>query len=159
MKRRKRIDWIKLLIWIGGIEMVGIVGGLVTAQSVTTWYVTLNKPWFNPPSWIFGPVWTVLYGMLGFVGYVLWREKKESVKAIRKLFMWQLGLNAIWSPVFFGLSSSYLGLLVIGSLWVVLVRLLGRLWQSHRQMVYWLLPYFAWVSFASILNFSIYWLN
>lgn len=159
MMAKKKINWKSLGLWVVGVEFVGITGGIITAGAIEGWYVTLEKPWFSPPNWIFGPVWTVLYAMVGISGYLIWVQKAKSVGLARKLFGFQLVLNGVWSPIFFGLQNPLLAMVVIGGLWCVLVLLIRQLWQTKRYIVWWLVPYFGWVSFASILNLAIVYLN
>ena len=160
LKRSKKIEWNRLLVSIAMIEAIGIIGGFFSAGAIDGWYMTLNKPWFNPPNWIFGPVWTVLYLMLAIAWYWLWIDKKgKKLSKIKVLFWVQVGLNALWSPAFFILRSVELGLVVMVSLWLTLTCLLKEL-RIIRPKIFWVLvPYFVWVSFAAVLNLSIWMLN
>lgn len=158
MKQRGQ-NWLRLILWVVGVELVGITGGLITTEAIAGWYVFLEKPRFSPPNWVFGPVWTVLYAMIGYVGYKLWSEKGKKTKRERQLFLVQLVLNAIWSPVFFGLKRLDWSLVVISGLWIVLAVLINKLWQKRLKLAVWLVPYWLWVSFAVILNLSIWRLN
>ncbi len=157
MVTRDKGDWVKLGVWIVGIELVGILGSMFTVSNIESWYVSLEKPVFNPPNWVFGPVWTILYAMLGWVGYSLW--KKKGNKKMKWLFAGQLALNAMWSPVFFGARETMLALIIIVSLWIVLVRLMKLAYARKREIFWWLVPYFGWVSFATVLNAAIVGLN
>ncbi len=159
-KRKKKIEWNRLLVSVVVIQLIGIVGSIFSMGSIESWYQTLNKPWFIPPDWIFGPVWTALYLALGVGWYLIWIErKKKKILNVKVLFWVQICLNALWSPVFFLLRSITLGLLVIVSLWVVLVFLLKELWEAERRVFWLLIPYFGWVSFAMVLNLMIWKLN
>lgn len=137
-----------------------VIGGGLTIGAVTApgeWYAALNKPWFNPPGWIFGPVWTVLYVLIAVVG---WRAYAAGPSSRRMRLWWgQLALNFVWSPVFFALQRPDLALLVILALLTTLVMLLRTCWSQDRPSALALLPYLAWVSFASLLNLSIFILN
>lgn len=151
----------KLLISIIGCELVGILGGVFTISSIPTWYATLNKPFFSPPNWIFGPVWTLLYFLMGLSFYLIWTQSKKNkqVKTATKYFFYQLALNFIWSPIFFGLKSPLLALFVIIAMWVMIILTIKKFYPLSKTASYLLIPYFLWVSFATILNASITILN
>ncbi|MFA6605337.1 MAG: TspO/MBR family protein, partial [Patescibacteria group bacterium] len=121
----------------------------------------LNKPSFNPPSWIFGPVWTTLYILMGIALYLIWQEglKKAFVKNSFILFIVNLVLNSLWSITFFGLQNPALAFLVIVLLWITILVLIIRFYRINKLASYLLIPYLLWVSFASVLNFSIWQLN
>ena len=134
----------------------GLIGSIATSQSVISWYPTLNKSFINPPSWLFAPVWTVLYIMMGFALYYAWRSKKK----VDLTWFWvQLGLNVIWSFLFFGLQNPWFAFYEIILLWVAIVLTIVAFWKPVRRSAYLLFPYLAWVSFASILNLSIALIN
>lgn len=133
---------------------VGAIGGWATASSVSTWFPTLAKPSFNPPSWVFGPVWTTLYIMMGTAAYLAWRAGASLT-----LFWVQLGLNLGWSLLFFGLRRPDLAFFEILLLWGFILATLVGFWRVNRTAGYLLVPYLAWVSFASVLNFAIWRLN
>lgn len=142
--------------------VIGYLSGTVTRESITTWYPTLVKPIFNPPNWIFAPVWTLLYAMMGVAGGIIWNHletNKEQVKKAFTFFIIQLALNALWSYLFFGLHNPLLALLEIIILWLMIFETYVQ-FKSINKLAGWLLiPYLAWVSFATILNASIWWLN
>ena len=123
---------------------------------VPTWYAALNKPAYNPPDWIFGPVWTALYIMMGVAFYLFW--KKKARKAIT-IFIIQLALNTLWSILFFGLKSPFLALMDIILLWAFILAtiLTGR--KFSKAASYLLVPYLLWVSYAFVLNASIWSIN
>jgi benzodiazapine receptor len=140
---------------------VGFLSGIVTAESVETWYRTLAKPSFNPPNWIFAPVWTVLYIMMGISAGLIYNKgikRKEVVYAL-KFFLAQLILNGIWSILFFGFQSPFIAFVEVVFLWVVLLFTIIYFYRIHRPAAYLLVPYMLWISFASVLNFSIWILN
>lgn len=151
----------KLIISIIGCQLVGILGSVFTVSAIPTWYVTVNKPFFAPPSWIFGPVWTLLYFMMGVSLYLIWKQgwQKNKVKIAIKYFLAQLALNFLWSPVFFGLRSPSLGLVVIVALWVLIVMTMKKFYPLSKLAFYLLVPYLLWVSFATLLNGGIVVLN
>lgn len=136
------------------------LGGLFTARSVGNWYLTLQKPEFSPPAWLFGPVWTLLYFLMGLSFYVIWSARDSDMKkSAIALFVIQLILNVSWSLAFFGMKSIIGGLIVIVALWLAIVSTIYRFREISRPAAGMLLPYLAWVSFASILNFALWRLN
>jgi translocator protein len=137
---------------------VGGLGGWITAQSVITWYPTLNKPEWNPPSWVFGPVWTALYVMMAVAAWLVW-QKPAATRTALILFFIQLALNSLWSFLFFGARSPGLALIDILALWLALALTVHAFFKHSSSAGLLLLPYLAWVSFAAFLNFSIWRLN
>ena len=140
---------------------VGGLSGSVTARSVATWYPTLTKPFFNPPAWVFGPTWTVLYIMMGVAAFLVWRQgfSTKDVRLALTLFAAQLALNGLWSILFFGLQSPGVAFAEILLLWLSIV---ATVWIFRRVVpaaALLMLPYLAWVSFAAVLNGSIWMLN
>ncbi len=125
-----------------------------------TWYNTLNKPFFSPPNWVFGPVWTVLYILIAISGFVIWRKKTKVKKnKALKLFGIQLILNLIWSPIFFGAHQILLAFIVIIFMLYFIYKTINAFFKIDKTAVYLLYPYLAWVSFATILNLSVWLLN
>ncbi|MGV3637777.1 MAG: TspO/MBR family protein [Flavobacteriales bacterium] len=152
---------LKYLICIGGTLAVGSLSGLATASSIETWYATLEKPSFNPPNWIFGPVWTLLYVLMGTAAALVWNTDHDLPRIRRGLGLYviQLVLNATWSLVFFSLRSPA-GALVNIVLLLIAIVLCMRAFAAVRQAASYLLyPYLAWVSFAAVLNTAIVLLN
>lgn len=136
------------------------IGSAATFRSVTTWYPTLVKPAWNPPAWIFGPVWTALYVAMAVAAWRSWRRVEGAeATAILRLYGIQLALNALWSVLFFGLQRPDWALLDIVLLWLVLVVLLRRFWRLDRPAAVLWSAYVAWVSFATALNAAIWVLN
>jgi len=124
------------------------------------WYAQLNKPAWNPPSWLFGPVWTVLYVMMALAAWLVWR--RGGFAAQRRplvLFFSQLGLNALWSPLFFGLRNPALAFVEILLLWCAILATLLAFWKVRSLAGILLAPYLAWVSFAAFLNFTLWRMN
>lgn len=154
-------DLPKLIVSVIGCELVGFLGTPFTISAIPTWYATLNKPFFAPPNWIFGPVWTLLYLLMGVAFYLIWKQgwKKKKVKTAGLFFLAQLALNFIWSPIFFGLRAPLLGLIVIVAMLVLIVMTMKKFYPLSRVAFYLLVPYLSWVSFATILNASIVVLN
>jgi len=150
-------------IFIGAIIclLTGVFGALFTTPSISTWYAMLKKPFFNPPNWIFSPVWTALYIMMGIAAALIWQKgikQKKNINALNS-FVQQLLLNVLWSVVFFGLHSPFGGLVVICLLWIAIVQTLRKFWEICPTSGYLLIPYILWVSFAVVLNASVWLLN
>jgi tryptophan-rich sensory protein len=136
------------------------IGGYATGESVRTWYPTLNKPSWNPPSWLFGPVWTLLYIMMSVAAWRIWKLRDQpGVKFVLGFFFVHLALNALWSILFFGLHSPGWALIEIIILWSSIALLQRAFWRLDRLAGWLWIPYLAWVSFATILNGTICWLN
>lgn len=152
---------LKLVLAVAIPLAVGGLSGFVTAEAVSTWYPTLVKPAFNPPAWIFGPVWTVLYVMMGVAAFLVWRRGlgTEGVKNALLVFLVQLGLNGLWSILFFGMRSPGLALIEIVLLWLAIGATVARFRRVDPVAGGLLLPYWAWVSFATVLNLALWWLN
>jgi benzodiazapine receptor len=151
-------NWIRLLISVLISSSAGFIGGFFTSSSVSTWYVDLAKPSFNPPSWVFGPVWTLLYVLMGVALYLVWINKKKN-KIAFTLFGVQLFLNALWSILFFGLRSPLLAFVEIILLWFAILYMILIFYKINKNSAYLLIPYILWVSFAAVLNFFLFYLN
>ncbi len=152
---------VKLIIAVAAPVVIGGLSGFATARGVSTWYPTLVKPSFNPPAWIFGPVWTVLYIMMGVAAYLVWRQGTDAdgVRVALAVFVVQLALNGLWSILFFGMHSPGWALVEIVVLWWAIGATIWIFWRVAPAAGVLLLPYWAWVSFATILNASLWWLN
>ena len=151
-------DVIYLVAFIGLCLAVGGVSGYFTAGGVRDWFPTLVKPSFNPPSWVFAPVWTLLYIMMGVAAWLVWRQGGDVNFALA-LFFIQLTLNFLWSFLFFNLHRLDLALIDITTLWIGIAATLFAFWQIDTRAGLLLVPYLAWVSFASLLNASFWRLN
>jgi tryptophan-rich sensory protein len=141
--------------------LVGFLSGFATQSSVNDWYLTLNKPFFNPPNWVFAPVWSALYVLMGIAAGMVWAKGYYHiwVKTALYHFVFQLLLNALWSIVFFGLKSPLGALFIIIALNILLVFTFKWFKVVKAAAAYLLLPYMAWVAFASLLNAAIWYLN
>ncbi len=151
----------KLVSSIGVCFAVAFIGSAFTLSSIPTWYAQLNKPFFSPPNWIFGPVWTILYFLMGISLFIIWTKdlkNKNKDRAI-KTFILQLILNLLWSLVFFGLHQPLLALMTIILLWISIFMTIKYFYKISKSAAYLLVPYIVWVSFASILNLAIFFLN
>ncbi len=149
------------MLFVLGCELVGIAGALTAAAGDSPWYDALEKPPFNPPPWLFGPVWTALYALMGIAAFLVWRAgtDRPEVKRALGLFAAQLVLNGIWTPVFFGAESIVGGAVVIVTLLVVLALTVRAFFRVSRVAAWLLVPYLLWVGFAALLNLSIWGLN
>jgi len=124
------------------------------------WYAQLKKPEWNPPNWLFGPVWSALYTMMAIAAWLIWRRGGFAAQRVPLgLFLLQLLLNAAWSPLFFGLRRPGLAFAEIVLLWLAILGTLIAFWKEHRVAALLLLPYLAWVTFAAVLNFTLWQLN
>jgi len=152
---------IKIIISILLCQGAGAIGSLFTSSAISTWYATLQKPSFNPPNWIFAPVWTILFLLMGVSLYLIWGKGLENkkVKIALLIFGVQLVLNIFWSFLFFGLQSPLYAFIEIIILWLAILLTIITFYKISKSAAYLLLPYIFWVSFASILNFSILILN
>jgi tryptophan-rich sensory protein len=149
-----------LVGWIAVCFLAASVGSLFTARSVGTWYVALAKPSWTPPSWLFGPVWTVLYLLMGAAAWLVWRREGLAAAAgPLSLFLAQLALNAAWSFLFFGLRRPDLAFGEIVLLWCLIIATTVSFWSKAPSAGALMLPYLAWVTFASGLTFAIWGLN
>ena len=144
-----------LLFFIILCQAAGAIGTIFTLPALETWYPALTKPFFNPPNFIFGPVWTILFLLMGVSIFLVWENKKVNIN----WFWLQLGLNVLWSAIFFGLQSPFLGFITILILWYSIFMTIKEFGKYNKLASYLLYPYLIWVSFATLLNFSIMILN
>lgn len=141
-------------------QLAGIIGSFFTVPAITSWYATLVKPSFNPPNYLFGPVWFTLYILMGISLYLVWQKKaQKKTREALILFGFHLLLNAAWSILFFGLKNLALAFGEIIILWLFILIVIYKFWKIEPKAGMLLLPYFLWVSFASILSYSIWFLN
>ena len=174
----------KLIIAIVVSELAGIIGSIFTTPSIAGWYAGIVKPALNPPAWVFGPVWTTLFALMGIAAFLIWKKglDRRDVKIALGIFLGQLVLNTLWSIIFFGLHSPGGALIEIVFLWLAILATIitfykisppsPRFWRTGNPAVHpvraflvsngaWLLliPYILWVSFAIYLNYAIWMLN
>ncbi|MDD4412545.1 MAG: tryptophan-rich sensory protein [Patescibacteria group bacterium] len=142
-------------------ELAGIVGSLFTTPSIATWYKSLAKPALNPPSWIFAPVWTTLFILMGVAIFLIWEKgfKVKKVKIALIIFAAQLVLNVFWSIIFFGLHNPGAAFVEIIFLWLAILLTIIYFFKISKPAAYLLIPYILWVTFASYLNYSIWQLS
>ncbi len=172
-----------LVACIVASELAGVIGSLFTTPSITTWYAGLVKPSFNPPAWVFGPVWTTLFLLMGVALYLVYSRPTTMRGVINNfsfahplksffqkvngadqrlaiiVFALQLGLNTLWSILFFGLHSPGAALVEIIFLWFAIIGTMVAFYKISKSAAYLLIPYIAWVSFAAVLNFALWKLN
>jgi translocator protein len=139
-------------------EGAGIVGSVFTISAIPGWYATLQKPWFTPPNWLFAPVWLALYFLMGTALYLLWGKRPRSGVALAA-FGAQLVLNAGWSAVFFGAHELFYGFVVIAALWLAILATAAFSYRISKAAAALLIPYIAWVTIASALNYYVWVLN
>ena len=156
---KKKVIYIAIAVSI--CLAVGFLSGFATQSSVNDWYITLNKPSFNPPNWLFAPVWTLLYIMMGVAAGLVWAKGFHHVwvKTALYHFGFQLLFNALWSIVFFGFKDPFWALLVILVLLILILFTIKWFKVVNRTAAYLLIPYFLWVCFATVLNYKIWELN
>jgi len=152
---------LKLVVSIIICHLAGIIGSLFTAPAIDSWYQFLEKPIFNPPSWVFAPAWLVLYTLMGISLYLIWKtEDKWKLKRIAIIFFaTQLILNGLWSIIFFGAKNPMWAFFEILLLWIFIGLTFSFFYMIKRKSAYLLLPYWLWVSFAALLNVCIWYLN
>ena len=153
-------SWLVLVTFLVICFAAAGVGGAVTAQKIGTWYATLTKPSWNPPSWIFTPVWSALYFCMAIAAWLVWRQDGfVGVQVPLALFGVQLFLNVLWSCIFFGLQSPGLAFAEVLMLWGAIAATTIVFWRRSRIAGILFVPYWAWVTFASVLNFAFWRLN
>lgn len=154
-------DFSKLIISVTVCELIGLLSTPFTISSIPTWYAGLIKPFFSPPNWIFGPVWTALYFLMGVSVYLVWRKgiQNKEIKIAIYYFLTQLLFNFLWSVIFFGLRLPLVAFINIIVLLAAIVLTMMKFYKISKASLYLLIPYLLWVSFATILNGAIVLLN
>jgi tryptophan-rich sensory protein len=157
----KRVNWKKLILAIILCQFTGVIGSIATMPSIPTWYASLIKPSFNPPSWVFGPVWTILFTMMGISLYLIWQKgiNKKEVKEAVKFFYLQLVFNCFWSIIFFGLHNPFAAFIEIIILLVLVAFVIFKFYKINKNAAFLLIPYLLWGSFATFLTYNIWLLN
>lgn len=161
MSRLFRSDIWKLIVFVAVCEVAGLIGSVFTAPSIAGWYAGIVKPAFNPPAWVFGPVWTALYALMGIAAFLVWKKglERRDVKIALGIFLGQLVLNTLWSIIFFGWQSPGGALIEIVFLWIAILATLIAFAKISKPAAWLLVPYILWVSFAMYLNYAIWALN
>ena len=155
------VSFFQLIVAIALCQSAGLIGAIFTADAIPNWYATLEKPFFNPPNWVFGPVWTLLYTMMGISLFLIWRLRKTDDRvtpALRPFFI-QLALNTAWSILFFSSQQLWVAFAAILVLWWFIFSTIRQFLPISRTAGWLLVPYLAWVSFATVLNLAIAILN
>jgi tryptophan-rich sensory protein len=153
-------EWALLAAFVLGSLAAGFIGSIATTPKIPTWYATLVPPPLNPPTWVFGPVWTLLYILMGIAAFLVWQRRDHpAARAGLVLFVVQLALNTLWSWVFFGANSLGIAFVVIAALWLSILGTIERFYRVYPLAAYLLVPYIAWVTFASYLNAAYWYLN
>ena len=152
---------VKLIVAIVICQMAGVIGSLFTTPAISTWYATIQKPWFTPPNWLFGPVWITLFTLMGISLYLVWNKGLKNKEARLSLFMFfvQLVLNSFWSILFFGLKTPFYAFIEIIILWVAIAITIFKFYKISKYAGLILIPYIAWVSIALTLNMYVWILN
>jgi tryptophan-rich sensory protein len=152
---------LKAFILVIICEIIGFTSGIATAGGVANWFQTIEKPFFNPPSWLFAPVWTILYALMGISAALIWQQgiEKKEVKQALILFGIQLVLNFFWSFIFFKYHLLLVAFIEIVTLLTFIILTTIHFYKIHKTAAFLMIPYILWVSFASVLNFSLWWLN
>ena len=152
---------LKLIIAIVVSELAGIIGSVFTTPSIAGWYATLARPTLNPPAWVFGPVWTTLFVLMGVAAFLVWKKglDRRDVKIALGIFIGQLVLNTLWSIIFFGLHNPGVAFIEIIFLWLAILSTIIAFAKISKPAAWLLVPYILWVSFAAYLNYSIWMLN
>jgi len=140
-------------------QSAGILGSLATVSNIDSWYEFLVKPALSPPNWVFGPVWTLLYTLMGIAAFLVWKSKKAGYVRALIFFGAHLIVNTAWTLIFFGEQNIGMGLAVIILLDLWIAALIWRFWRFSKTAAYLLIPYLLWALFATYLNFGYYWLN
>ena len=155
MKSKKPKEVFLFILSLAVCQLAGFIGSVFTAPNIKTWYAGLNKPFFTPPNWVFAPVWTTLYILMGISLFLIWRKglREKNIREAFIMFMVQLILNAGWSIVFFGTHSILGGFLVIAVMFMAILLTMVLFYSISPLASILLLPYLMWVSFASVLNF------
>lgn len=151
-----------LLVAIGLCQLTGIAGSIPTGPAIRTWYTVLIKPANTPPGWVFAPIWTILYTLMGISLYLIWRTKtkhtQQKIEALMVFYV-HLAVNALWSLVFFGLRSPLAGFITIIILLILTYIVAVQFYRLNKLAGIVLVPYAVWVTFAAFLNAHIWWLN
>jgi len=157
MKSKKLKEVFLFILSLAVCQLAGFIGSVFTAPNIKTWYAGLNKPFFTPPNWVFAPVWTTLYILMGISLFLIWRKglREKNIREAFIMFMVQLILNAGWSIVFFGTHSILGGFLVIAVMCMAILLTMVLFYGISSLASILLLPYLMWVSFASVLNFAL----
>jgi len=150
-----------LIAFIVLCELAGVIGSIFTIRAIPNWYSVLRKPWFTPPNWLFGPIWLILYFLMGLSLYLVFESKRNRAKEkpVFWAFGFQLVLNALWSVLFFGMHYLFYSFVEIVVLWISIAVTTLLFFRVSKAAAYLLLPYILWVTIAASLNYYVFILN
>ena len=149
----------KIIICVILCVGLGAASGFSTADSINGWYQTIQKPSWNPPNWVFAPVWTLLYALMGISLALIWHNRHVLKNAALAFFVVQFVLNLLWSYIFFGRQNMQLALMEIILMWIMIFLTIFYFYRIHKIAAWLMIPYLLWVSFATFLNYTLYTLN
>lgn len=152
-------NWVKLVISIAIPQIVAGAGAYFTVSGIGSWYQTIQRPTWNPPSWLFGPVWTTLYVLMGIALYLVWKSAASNKRSAISLWSVQLVVNFLWSFLFFNQHQIGGALIDLVILWLLLLLTIFAFAKINKAAAWLLVPYISWVTFAGILNYTIWMLN
>ena len=154
-------NWVKLIISLALPQIAGISGALLTDTGESSWFQSLNKPEWNPPGWLFGPVWTTLYILMGIAFYLVWKARAFSTKKQPAMIAWivQLVFNFFWTIIFFGWQQPGWAFAEICCLWILILITIFLFARISKLAAWLMVPYISWVSFAALLNYTIWQMN
>jgi benzodiazapine receptor len=151
---------LSLIIWIVALIAIGGVIGSLTKPEISTWYSALYHSTLTPPNYVFPVAWTILYGIIGACGWLIWRASSfPKLSVIKTLYVAQLVLNRSWTPLFFHYHLTWLSLVVLGAMDILVCALICIAYRRMRAVSLLMIPYLSWILFASYLNFYIWWWN
>lgn len=157
---RNAVEWGVLALFVVGSLAAGILGSVATTPNIPTWYAGLVRPPLSPPTWVFAPVWTTLYLLMGAAGFLVWQKRDHpAAKTGLVLFGVQLVLNLAWSWVFFAFHAIGLAVVVVVALWLSILATIERFYRVEPLAAYLLIPYIAWTTFATYLTAAYWYLN
>ncbi|MFA7662931.1 MAG: TspO/MBR family protein [Patescibacteria group bacterium] len=154
-------NFIKLIVCILVAELAGMIGSIFTTPAIPVWFAGLVKPALNPPAWLFAPVWTILFALMGIAVFLVWQKglKRPEVKDALSIFIGQLVLNTLWSIIFFGMQNPMVAFIEVIILWVAILATIAIFARISKSAAWLLVPYILWVSFAAYLNYGLWILN
>lgn len=155
------MKFVRALTSVAIAQMAGVIGSIFTTPNISGWYGSLTRPTWNPPNWVFGPVWITLYTLIGYAAFLVWEKRKTDVRVQAALWLYGVHLlfNALWSIIFFGMQNPGLAFLEILALDMLIIITTILFWRISRSAGLLMLPYAAWVFFATYLNYTIWILN
>ena len=157
---RNATEWLALVVFVVGSLAAGLLGSIATYPNIPTWYAALARPPLSTPNWVFGPVWTTLYILMGIAAFLVWQRRDHpAARRGLALFGVQLVLNVLWSWLFFGVHSIGLAFVCVVALWLAILGTIERFYRVRPVAAYLLVPYIAWTTFATYLTGAYWYLN